>query len=301
LLRPDGGRITLAGRTLVDRGTCLPAHRRGVAMLAQEPLLFPRMSALDNVVFAARAAGLDRRSARNDAMRWLQALEAGDLADRKPGQLSGGQAQRVAIARALAADPALLLLDEPLAALDQPVAAAIRQTLRKVLAGRIAVLVTHDILDAALLADHIAVMDRGRIIESAATSEILHRPRTEFAARLCGLNLITGVAIDDETMRTADGSVVAGLAQAPLPPGSGCAATFGPASVSVHHTLPQGSVRNVVAGAIEAIAPQAHLVRIHVGPLAADVTPAALRDLQLDVGDRVYLAFKAAEVALYPT
>ena len=302
LLSPDTGHIALDGRTLFDAGSAadLPPHRRGVALLAQEPLLFPRMSALENVAFAGRARGLGRTRARARALLRLHDLEADDLTARKPGELSGGQAQRVAVARALAAEPALLLLDEPLAALDQPVAAAIRQTLRGLLAERTAVLVTHDILDAALLADHIAVIDRGRIVETGPAQEILHRPRTDFAAQLCGLNLITGVAVDDGTVRTPDGRVITGVAQARLTRGAATVATFAPASVSVHLVPPGGSMRNVAAGRIEALAPQAHLVRIHVGPLAADVTPAALRDLGLEVGDHVHLAFKAAEVALYP-
>lgn len=302
LLRPDEGQIMLSGRCLFDanRGTWLPAHRRRVAMLAQEPLLFPRMSALDNVAFAARAAGRDRRSARVEARDRLRDLQAGDLAERRPGQLSGGQAQRVAVARALAAEPTLLLLDEPLAALDLPVAAAIRQTLRRLLNARTAVLVTHDILDAALLADEIAVIDQGRIIEVGPTSDILHRPRTEFAARLCGLNLVTGVAAGDDSVRAPDGALIIGLAQVPLTTGTRTVATFSPSTVSVHRVAPEGSVRNVVAGRIDALAPQAHLVRVHVGPLAADITPGALSDLRLEVGDPVHLAFKAAEVALYP-
>ena len=303
LLRPDAGRVTLDGRTLFDaqESEHLPAHRRGVAMLAQEALLFPRMSALENVAFAERARGVRRATARDRAMGWLRDLEAADLATSRPHQLSGGQAQRVAVARALAAEPALLLLDEPLAALDAPVAAAIRQTLKHVLAERSAILVTHDILDAALLADCIAVMDRGRIVEIGPTEQILHRPRTLFAAQLCGLNLIDGLALRQDAITTAEGHTVVGVAQAPLTPGNPTVATFAPATVSVHRRAPEGSVRNVVSGRIEAIAPQAHLVRIHVGPLAADVTPGALRALQLDVGDPVFVAFKAAEVALYPT
>jgi molybdate transport system ATP-binding protein len=302
LLRPPAGRVVLDGHILFDAsdGQYLPVHRRNVAMLAQEALLFPRMSALENVAFAQRARGVQRAAARDRAMDWLRDLEAADLAASRPHQLSGGQAQRVALARALAAEPALLLLDEPLAALDAPVAAAIRQTLKHLLSERRAILVTHDILDAALLADRIAVMDRGRIVETGPTGQILHRPRTLFAAQLCGLNLIDGLASGQDSITTATGHTVVGVAQAPLTPASATVATFAPATVSVHRRAPEGSVRNVVSGTIDAIAPQAHLIRIHVGPLASDVTPGALRELQLDVGDRVFLAFKAAEVALYP-
>ena len=109
-----------------------------------------------------------------------------------PSQLSGGQAQRVAVARALAADPALLLLDEPLAALDVAVLPALRQTLRRVLADRTAIVVTHDPLDALLLADRVVVLEGGRVVEQGPSAEVLSRPRSPFAARLAGLNLVAG-------------------------------------------------------------------------------------------------------------
>lgn len=302
LVPADRGYAHLGGRTLFDTstGTSLAPHQRGVAMLAQDALLFPRMSALDNVAFAGRANGLDKRKAYDRARRWLEGLEAADIADRRPGQLSGGQAQRVAIARALAAEPSLLLLDEPLAALDQPVAAEIRRTLGRLLAGRSAILVTHNILDAALLADHIAVMDAGRIVEEGATQDILQRPRTRFAAQLCGLNLVSGVAVIPDSIIGADGVMVVGLPQVPLTSGAQAVASFAPASVSVYREAPLGSPRNMFTGVVGAIVPQSNLVRIHVGPISADITPGSLANLRLETGDPVFLTVKAAEVSLYP-
>ena len=125
-----------------------------MSLLAQDPLLFPHLTVLDNVAFGPRSSGHDTARRASTARRWLDEVGAAEFADRKPAQLSGGQAQRVAIARALAADPRLLLLDEPLAALDVGAAPLLRRVLRRVLADRSAIIVTHDLLDALLLVAH---------------------------------------------------------------------------------------------------------------------------------------------------
>lgn len=168
LLVPDAGRAVLDGRTLFDldaagRGPWVPAHDRGVVLLAQDPLLFPHLSVLENVAFGPRSRGTDRRRARAAAAQWLDAVDAAALAGRRPAELSGGQAQRVAVARALAADPRLLLLDEPFASLDSTAAPALRELLRRVLAGRMAVVVTHDPADVRALADAEVHLEHGRV------------------------------------------------------------------------------------------------------------------------------------------
>jgi molybdate transport system ATP-binding protein len=305
LLAPARGRVELDGRTLLDVDATgvrawVPAHRRRVALLAQDPLLFPHLDVLDNVAFGPRSAGLPRREARALARRWLGEVDAGDLADRPAHALSGGQAQRVALARALAAEPELLLLDEPLASLDVDVAGAVRATLGRVLAGRTTILVTHDVLDVALLADDVVVLEAGRIVEAGPARDVMRMPRSAFAASLFGLNLVTGVAIGPEALRTPDGWIVAGLADRPLSQGEPALAVFQPAAVSVHLHAPSGSPRNTVAGLVTALEPLGHLVRVRVGDLKADITPAAVADLGLVVGNRVHLAVKAAEVTLDP-
>src|SRR4029077_1134579 len=143
------------------------------------------------VAFGPRSKGSSHKDAKAQAAKWLEAVDATEFADRRPVQLSGGQAQRIAIARALAADPALLLLDEPMAALDVAVAPALRQLLRKVLreTGRTALLVTHDLIDALSLADRVVVVDAGRIVEAGPTPTVLNQPRSPLAARLAGVNL----------------------------------------------------------------------------------------------------------------
>ncbi|HRD59701.1 MAG TPA: ATP-binding cassette domain-containing protein, partial [Nocardioides sp.] len=158
LLVPDRGRVVLDGETLTDAApsglsVSVPPHARRTALLGQEPLLFPHLSVLENVAFGPRSRGIRKAAARESAHRWLEEVGVGELAERRPAQLSGGQAQRVAVARALATEPALLLLDEPMAALDVAVLPALRQTLRRVLADQTAIIVTHDPLDALLMAD----------------------------------------------------------------------------------------------------------------------------------------------------
>ncbi|MEU6136949.1 ATP-binding cassette domain-containing protein [Nocardioides sp. NPDC047086] len=180
LLRPDEGEVHLGDRDL--DGT--PPHARGVALLAQDPLLFPHLSVLANVAFAPRARGVSRREAHELAVRHLTEIGAETLAGRKPSQISGGQAQRVAVARALAADPELLLLDEPMASLDVDVRPALRQTLRTALEDRTAIIVTHDAADARALADRVVVVEHGRIVEDGPTEQVLEHPQSGFAVRL---------------------------------------------------------------------------------------------------------------------
>lgn len=145
--------------------TGLPPHRRRVTLLAQDPLLFPHLSALDNVAFGPRARGSSREEANSIAGGWLESVGLADLAHRKPRQLSGGQAQRVAVARALAIGPDVVLLDEPLRALDADVAPAIRDLLRTVLADVTTVLISHDPVDVRALADRAIQMVGGRVLE----------------------------------------------------------------------------------------------------------------------------------------
>lgn len=305
LLVPDAGLATLGGRTLFDVDpdtgdvrTWVPAHKRRAALLAQDPLLFPHLDVVGNVAFGPRSAGRRNRDARARAQRWLSEVDAADLADRPARALSGGQAQRVALARALAAEPDVLLLDEPLAALDVDVAVSVRNLLRRVVAGRTAVLVTHDVLDVALLADDVVVLDSGRVVEQGPVGDLLRAPRSPFSASLFGLNLLTGTAIAPDVLRTADGRRVQGQPDLALGVGEPAIAVFPPAAVSVHRIPPSGSPRNLFTGRITSLEPLAHLVRVRVDDLKADITPAAVAQLGLAPGDDVHLAVKAAEVVL---
>ena len=303
LLRPDAGKATIGEKVLfdldADKNIWRAPHTRGTALLAQEALLFPHLSALDNVAFGPRSAGASRAEARETAMHWLTEVDADSLASRRPGQLSGGQAQRVAVARALAADPDLLLLDEPMAALDIHAAPLLRRLLKRVLAGRRAIIITHDILDALMLADRVIVLEDGRITEQGPTREVLEKPRSRFAAGLAGLNLVAGT-VSDAGVTTAQGMVVAGHQDESVEPGQDGVAVFPPSAVSVFLTEEHGSPRNSFQVIITDLEPHGDQIRVRAGRLSADITPAASADLGLIPGMSVYFVIKAAAIAIYP-
>ena len=300
LLRPDSGQVSLGDRTLYSEkaNAWVPPHQRSVGLLAQEPRLFPHLSVLENVAFGPRSSGMPRRQARAVALEWLGEVDLLQRANDKPGQLSGGQAQRVAIARALAAQPELVLLDEPLSSLDVQAKPDVRQLLRRVLAGRTTVLVTHDILDAILLADEVAIAEHGRIVERGPTTQVLSRPTSAFAARSAGLNLIRGVA-EGSAVRSPEGLRVEGLPEDSLRDGQAAVAVFSPNAVSVFRSPPVGSPRNTFDAEVTELEPHGHQVRVHTAYVAADVTPAAVADLDLVPGAKVALSVKASEVAVY--
>jgi molybdate transport system ATP-binding protein len=255
----------------------LPATDRSVGMVFQGQLLFPHLTALANVAFGPRARGVARAAAEATARSWLERLGVDHLADRRPGQLSGGQAQRVAIARALATDPRLLLLDEPLTGLDVAVAMALRIELGRHLAGYdgITLLVTHDAIDAFTIADRVLVLDEGRVAQVGTPAEVAQRPRTEHVARLVGLNVVR-----EEHRITA----------------------FTPEAVAVSVTEPVGSPRLRWHGRVADVSPHGDAVRVLVragADLIADVTPAAATELGLTPGREVWLSVKATAVTTY--
>ncbi|MCA1005766.1 ATP-binding cassette domain-containing protein [Rhodococcus hoagii] len=313
LLRPDEGRVVLDDRVLTDtaKDVAVPSHQRAVALLAQEALLFPHLTVRENVAFAPRSAGAGRREAYAVADRWLDEVDAAALANRRPRQLSGGQAQRVAIARALAAGPQLLLLDEPMAALDVGVAPAVRALLRRVLrtGDHTAVIVTHDVLDAISLADRVVVLDAGRVVEEGTVERVLARPRSAFAARIAGINLVAG-KVRGDVLDTVAGAVH-GIAEDGCDDGEPAVAVFGPTAVAVHRVQPEGSPRNVFRvriAEIEGLGRHGHAIRVRAADhpdgsagLVADVTAAAVAQLDLAPGDDVWFAVKATEVAVYPS
>ena len=307
LLRADTGRTTLTGRVLADSddGTWVPAHRREVVLLAQQAMLFPHLTALQNVAFGPRSRGRSRAEARATAARWLAEVDATDLADRRPAQLSGGQAQRIAVARAMAAQPRVLLLDEPMSALDVSVAPALRQLLRRVLRAerRTALLVTHDILDALALADRVLVVDGGRIVEDGPVRDVLTRPRSPFGARIAGINLVAGTSTADGLQCPDFPLTVA----SPLrPSGQGAVALFSPSAVAVHLVESTGSPRNHLPVTVAELEPRGETVRVRAGDgrggpgLFADITVAAAADLDLAPGMQVWFTIKATEITLHP-
>ncbi|HYC37884.1 MAG TPA: ABC transporter ATP-binding protein [Usitatibacter sp.] len=186
---PDAGRVWFGDRDV----TQLPVHKRGVGMVFQDYALFPDRSALDNVMYGLAPRGIAPAEARKRALAMLERVGLAAFADRSPATLSGGQRQRVAMARALVIEPELLLLDEPLAALDVKLRVELRAMVRELQleSGITTVFVTHDQEEALALSDIVAVMDRGRVVQTGAPSEIYARPVNGYAADFLGsANLI---------------------------------------------------------------------------------------------------------------
>jgi molybdate transport system ATP-binding protein len=302
-LRPlTNGVITLNERTLdaPAQDTFVPPELRSVGVVFQDYLLFGHLSAVDNVAFGLRARGQRKRDAHQEASLWLDRVGLAEQARHKPRQLSGGQAQRVALARALAIRPDLLLLDEPLAALDAATRIHIRAQLRQHLDAYegATVLVTHDPLDAMVLADRLLVIENGAVVQEGTPAEIARQPRTDYIAALVGLNLYRGVA-DGVTVNLDEGGVL----NTAHPTQGAVFVVFPPTAVSLHRQRPDGSPRNTWLAEIATIEQHADTVRVRLTgtpDLLADITTAAVAELSLTPGHQVWVSVKATETHTYP-
>jgi molybdate transport system ATP-binding protein len=299
----SAGRVELAGQVLDDPAERLfaPPEARPVGLVFQDYLLFPHLSVRENVAFGPRCAGLGRVSARQVADQWLARLGLVELAGRRPGTLSGGQAQRVALARTLAAEPNLLLLDEPLSALDAETRAAVRADLRMHLTefGGPSLVVTHDPVEAMVLVDRLMVVEDGRAVQTGTPADVARRPRTPYVARLVGLNLYRGDATAGVVELAGGGRlVVPGLVAGAV------LVAVRPSAVSVQIGQPHdASPRNSWPGTVTEVEPVGDRVRLSVDgapPTLVDVTPPAVAELGLTPGRPVWLSVKATELEVYP-
>lgn len=298
----DEGQILLDGVLLDDpaTGKFIRPEARSVGMVFQDYLLFPFLSARDNVAFGLRTRGMSRSDARKKADGWLERVGLSEVGDSKPDALSGGQAQRVALARAVATDPKLLLLDEPLAALDATARGEIRRELRSHLAaiGGARLIVTHDPVDAAALADRVVILEQGSITQSGSMSEIALHPRTSYAAELVGLNYFRGNAHNGTVTLESGATIV--IAERAIA-GEVCIAIH-PRSVTVLLNEQTGSARNHWRGHITAIDHLGDRVRLRIEspvPLVAEITAASATELDLAPGSEVIATAKATDISTY--
>jgi molybdate transport system ATP-binding protein len=221
LIPLQSGEVRLDGRVLEQAGRVrLRPEQRRVTLLEQKPRLFPHLTVRQNIEFGPRAQGRGRREAFRAATEWLTRIGLAEKADARPHELSGGQQQRVAVARAFAADPRVLLLDEPFSALDAESGPAVRRLLSEELArtGTTSVLVTHELADAWPWADDCLVLDRGRVVDSGTPRELATRPRHPFTAALAGFCVVSGTWRGGSLV--VSGIPLAGTSDVPLAPGA---------------------------------------------------------------------------------
>ena len=310
-LRLDEGSARIGERVVDDAETFVPARRRGVAMVSQAPRIFTHMSVLANVAFPLRVRGVGRAQARATATDQLRAVGIADLAHRRASDLSGGQAARVAIARALAFRPDVLILDEPTAALDVEATAQVSAVLRERLSqsGITTLLVSHDIAEVLALASRMIVMGDGRVVEEGEPARILASPSSVFAARLAGLNIVTGEAIGGPGMvgvRVGEGALWAACdSVAPGEESARVALTFPPEAVALSREEAHASPRSVLPGVVAGIDVDGSLVSVRVAlaegvSVSARVTGSAWSELGLGVGDRLWASVKATQVRAIP-
>ncbi|HUD16124.1 MAG TPA: ABC transporter ATP-binding protein [Acidimicrobiales bacterium] len=297
----SAGQIVLDSSILDDPSAKLlvPPEQRPCAMVFQDYLLFPHLTAAANVAFGPRSRGIPRAEAERRALAWLDRMGLADKARSKPGQLSGGQAQRVAVARALATDPRLLLLDEPMAALDVSVRGSVRHQLRQHLGefGGSCIMVTHDPLDAAAIADRLIIIEAGGLVQQGTLREVTTRPRTGYVAELMGLNLLRGRA-SGTTLSLADGATL----QIADPNDGEVFAVIAPRDVALYLDPPEGSPRNTWSAHIAEVHLMGDRARVLLdGPIsvAAEITAVALAELGLTDGAPVWVSVKATQIDVY--
>ncbi|UUU24178.1 ABC transporter ATP-binding protein [Streptomyces sp. DSM 40750] len=330
-----GGHLRLDGAALERTAP----ESRPVGVVFQDYLLFPHLTALDNIAFGPRCQGAPKGEARAQAAEWLERMGLAEYAGTKPRRLSGGQAQRVALARALATRPRLLLLDEPLAALDARTRLDVRAQLRRHLAEfeAVAVLVTHDPLDAMVLADRLVVVEHGRVVQEGTPGDIARHPRTDYIAHLVGLNLYRGqaeghvVRLDTEGMAAA--GAVGDSTDDRVPTGTPAKATvrpagtpakamarpaitttedltgpvfvaFPPSAVTLHRDRPTGSsARNLWRCEVAGLEVHGDQIRADLTGelrLTADLTTVSAAELGLHTGTPVWATVKATQTHAYP-
>jgi molybdate transport system ATP-binding protein len=291
LARPTEGRIALGDDVWFDSAsrTWLPPEARRVGFVFQEYALFPHMTVRQNVGY----------SERRHVDELLERFRIAHLADARPRELSGGERQRVALARALARKPKVLLLDEPLAALDPHTRDTIRVELRATLRdlGLPAVVVTHDFVDAAALADRVGVLVDGALVQLGRADELIAAPISPFVARFAGGNVLHGLARRADTLTSIeldDRNVIVSTDDAQ----GEVAAVVYPWDVTLARALPADSAQNHVQGAVTSVVPVANRMRVTVGAVTAEITAESAERLQIREGDLLVASWKATATRL---
>jgi ABC-type Fe3+/spermidine/putrescine transport system ATPase subunit len=203
--KPGSGRIYIKGRD----ATHLAPEKRHLGIVYQDYALFPHLTVFQNIAFGLRLKGAEGRKIKKVVEEMASFLEIGHLLKRRPNRLSGGERQRVALARALVLEPYVLLLDEPLSALDRATRSRLQKELKRIHTelGITIIHITHDLMEAFFLADRLAVMKQGRILQEGPLDEVCGRPRNRDVAELVGIDNLIAATVEDERLVTVMGNV----------------------------------------------------------------------------------------------
>jgi len=282
-LVPARGRVEVNGHDWSD----LPPERRSVGFVFPDYALFPHLTVRRTVAFGGPPHDL------------LERLGIAHLAETRPRELSGGERQRVALARALARRPEVLLLDEPLAALDphtrDTIRAELRATLREL--GLPSIVVTHDFVDAAALADRVGVLVEGALVQIGHADELIAAPVSPFVARFAGGNILHGRARRADTLTVVeldDRNVIVSTDEAT----GEVAAVVYPWDVTLARALPSDSAQNHIQSEVSSVVPVANRLRVTVGAVTAEITAESASRLAIREGDLLVASWKATATRL---
>jgi molybdate transport system ATP-binding protein len=312
LERPDAGTIRFGGDVWCDtaqRIWCPPQQRR-VGLVFQEPTLFPHLTVRENIHYGVGVRPGSARSSEVGVEEIERMLGIEDLANRRPGALSGGEAQRVALARALAPAPQLLLLDEPFAALDAPTRLRLRRDVRALLQATAtpAILVTHDRVEALAMGDLVAVVIAGRVRQVGPVSLVFSRPADAAIAASLGVEAVLPARVtgsSDGVVMVAVGDVSLHVAERePMAAGADVYACIRAEDVTLEtRRAGQASTRNHLTARVVAIASEGPIDRVTLDcgfALDALITHRSREELQLAPGAHVTAAIKATSIHLIP-
>ena len=308
LVQPDEGRIALGEKVLWDgqAGVDVPAEKRNVGYVFQDFALFPHMTVAANVAYGLRSRGAPKHEIAGRVEEALKLLGIAHYADRRPGALSGGERQRVALARAMACEAEMLLLDEPLGSLDAQTRNQVRGEVQRLLRlmGRIAIMVTHDYIDALTFGDQICVLERGRVLQMGDRQELLRHPKSQFVAQLTGVNFLEGTISSRATAGLSEiwvGDMCLYAASDHQTMGDTLLAFF-PSDVTISREPPGTSARNVFRSRVQEVIHLGDKVRIALNgavAMCAEITADSLDKLQVKEGDEVYASVKATAIKTY--
>ncbi len=298
---PDEGKIFIDGADATE----IPPERRNVGFVYQDYALFPHLSVEENVQFGLKLRGMPRDEAEARSEELMELLGISRLAKRNPKTLSGGEQQKVALARALAMRPRILLLDEPLSALDMRTQNTLRTELKRLhrSLGMTTLHVTHNQTEALVLADRIAVLMQGSIVQVGTPHEIFRKPKNEVVAEFVGVeNVLSGRVVENVggVARVAVGGFEL-LAVTHVKSGN-VKILIRPEDIVLSTTPSKSSARNCVAGRITAVTELGAVCRVELDcGLVALVTKQAAEELQLNAAKEVFATFKATAAHVLPS